>query len=391
MANTKTFYKKKPTEKIFFTPGIKMKSYAFGKNIHNDFVSWRKHFLEKWNSPKSNFYVLESGSIDGNYAKINKVGEFGVASLERFQKGIAKKSGSITPLWLDDFYFEVGEYGELIVNGTETDTILIDDVKAWGIDVAWTKNNGTSYTMFVFGNNDKGTSELRGYKMNLGSSVSLSQVCSMTFENTLSRKSSIYCMGSHIFLISESKLNYFYYNSDFSRLEEVAIDTDEPNSKKEFCSDVDPFMVCDAGGCVFWKSSNKVYFFPIGYPRKLRCIDLGEGYDISGIQTFRDVLYLYCKSKITKESFCNSYTIASGEIRDMRMFNREVKYNLFYAEKNGYLHYLKISPGARYGYVARTTSSGEFLGNEIDITGVDQYFCVNGDLYCGYSYVSTGK
>ena len=386
---SKTFYKVRPTEKIFFVPGIKMKTYAIGSGVHREFIEWRKQYIERWNSPVSNFYLLEDGSIDGNRAKINRIGEFSVADLDKAPRGI-KRGDGICPLWLEDFYLEVGEYGELIVNGKETDTTLINDVKAWGIDVVQTPD-GIAYTMFVFGNNDNGSAELRAYKMSVGREIGLSLVTSVSFPVTNSRKAHIFCMGSHIFLINELKLHYFYFNRRSSLLEEVAIDNDEPNADKAFCCGVDPFMVCDSDGCVFWTAGGAVYFFPIGYPRNLRSIELGENYEILGIQTFRNHLYIYFKSKITREYACAFYTICEGEIRESGIFNRDVKYNLFYAEKNGYLHYLKMSPIPGEGWVARTSSSGEVIAEAIDIPRDSHCFCLNGDLYGGYCYVSTVK
>lgn len=386
----KKFYKKKPPEKILFVPGIKMKTYAIGEKVHKEFIEWRKQYIDKWNSQVSRFYLNESGSIDGNAAKINKVGEFSIADLDRFQKGISRGDGKITPLWLGDFYLEVGEYGELIVNGVETETTLINDVKAWGIDVTG-PNDNSGYTLFVFGNNDSGQSELRAYKMSVGRDITLSLVASVAFEITNARKAHVFCMSSHIFLINEMKLHYFYYNSSSSRLEEVAIDSDEPNAGKPFCTDVSSSIVCNSDGCVFWTAGNAIYFFPIGYPRALRSIELGENYEVLGIQTFRNRLYIYFKSKITKECASASYIIENGEIKESSIFNRDVKYNLFYAEKNGELHYLKVSPFGREAFVARTSPSGEVVGKEIDLGVSDQYFCVNGDLYRGYCYVSAIK
>ena len=386
----KKFYKKRPTEKIFFMPGIKMKTYAIGDKVHKDFIEWRKQYIDKWNSQTSRFYLLESGSIDGNAAKINKVGEFSIAELDRAHGGISRSEGKITPLWLGDFYLEVGEYGELIVNGAETETILINDVKAWGIDIA-DPGDDKGHTLFVFGNNDSGESELRAYKMSVGREISLSLVTSVTFEITNSRKAHIFCMRSHIFLINEMKLHYFYYNSAFSRLEEVAIDSDEPNAGKPFCTNVDSSIVCNSDGCVFWTAENAIYFFPIGYPKSLRSIELGENYEVLGIQTFRSSLYIYFKSKITREYASASYIIENGEIKESSVFNRDVKYNLFYAEKNGELHYLKISPFGREAFVARTSPAGEVIVKEIDIGSSDQCFCINGDLYKGYCYVSIVK
>ena len=60
----KTFHSTKPVKKIFFTADVKIRSYAYGKDILEDFRAWRKRYIERWNSPQKRFWVMENGSID---------------------------------------------------------------------------------------------------------------------------------------------------------------------------------------------------------------------------------------------------------------------------------------------------------------------------------------
>lgn len=387
----KTFYKKKPPKKVFFFRGIKVKSYAYGEDIHNEFLSWRKHFLAKWNTVKENFWILENGSIDGNSAKIDRVGELRVLEPTLNHKCIVRKASEVSALWFDGHFLEVGSYGELIVDGNETDVDFGSAVKGWGVGTAW-RGTQFKYTLFVLAKSDNGGSELRAYSLDndLSKKLTVSLICSVEVETTLNKKSHLYCFGSHIFLVNDSRLNYFYFNSLRSKLEEVAIGADEPNSQKEFCADIKGQMVCDADGYVYWCSGNQVCFFRIGFPRRLGVIDLGESNELLRLQTFRDKLYVYSRSRITREYTCTAYTVRIGGIKT-EVFNRGAKYNLFYAEKNGLLHYVKIPPASRTAHVVRMNSGNENVITEIDISNADQMFCVNGDLYLNCSYVGATK
>ena len=387
----KTFYKKKPENKVFFSRDVKIRSYAYGEEIHKEFVEWRKRFLTRWNSPKKNFWILENGSIDGNYAKIDRVGELRVVEPGRNQRCIVKRQGKLSPLWFDGYFLEVNDDGDLIVNGNVTETVLGSELKAWGISMTFEKNIAI-YTLFVFGRNDHGEGELAAYDIDTIEGFTLKPVCSMHLESTLNKKSYLYCFGAHIFIVNESKLGYYYFNRALMQLEEVAIDTDERNAGKEILSGVAGAPVCDSDGFVYWRAGiGKVYYFPIGYPKRLGCIDLGESYEIIGIQTFRADLYVYRRSKITREFSCMRYRVVNGDSGTPEMFNKGSRYNLFYAEKNNQLHYVKIPPLSRIGYSARMDGKNEALISEIDISGVEQMFCVDGDLYLNCSYVGAAQ
>jgi hypothetical protein len=192
--------------------------------------------------------------------------------------------------------------------------------------------------------------------------------------------------------VNESKLNYYYHNIELGRLEEVAIDTDELNADKECLSGVVGAPVTDSHGFVYWRCGNsKVYYFKIGYPRGLDCIDLGDSNEVVGIQTFRENLFVYQRSRITREYVCYRYDVSRGGQNSAEVFNRGTRYNLIYAEKNGMLHYVKIPPLSRIGYSAKMNGSNEMLISEINTSGAEQMFCVDGDLYLNCSYIGTAK
>ena len=384
----KTFYKKRPVKRIFFTRGIEIRSFAYGEDVHNRFVDWRKRFLAKWNSNKSVFFTMENGTIDGNYAKIDRVGELRVCDVSKNQKTIVKKNGDLSPLWFDKWYLEVGNYGELFVNGEETDLILASEVKAWGVSTIW-DNNQLSYILLVFGRNAQLKAELTVYKIDTKPGFKPVLISSVEIESTLSKKGNIYCFGEHIFLINDSQLHYYYYNTKLLRLEEVAIESDGHNVNKECCNNVTGVVVCDSNGYVYWHTESCVYFFPIGYPRKLGMIDLGDTNTIISIQTFRQTLYVYCRSRITREYTTRSYNVKQGSGGDI--FNRGARYNLFYAEKNGILFYVKIPPLSRVAYAVKMNMGKETEVAEINISGVEQMFCVDGDLYMNCSYIATAQ
>ena len=244
----------------------------------------------------------------------------------------------------------------------------------------------------VFGKSESGAFELTAHRIDIDAikGLSLSKVCSTPLESTHSKKSPIYCFGNHIFVVNDSRLNYYYYNTARAALEEVAIGSDEPNANKDFCSGVSGQPVCDADGYVYWRSGNTVCFFPIGYPRRIGIVDLGESNEILSIQTFREFLFVYNRSRISREYTCFSYKIQPGGIKT-EVFNRDSRHNLFYAEKNGLLHYVKLSPVPHTAYIAKMNSGNENILSEIKLSNADQMFCVNGDLYLNCSYVGAAQ
>ena len=144
--------------------------------------------------------------------------------------------------------------------------------------------------------------------------------------------------------------------------------------------------MCDSKGYVHWKSGNKVYSFPIGYPRRLNCIDLGERVELARIQCFDDKLFVYRMNKITHEYSCLQYVAnARGEFEG-QVFNTGSKYNLIYANKNGTFHYLKVpGHGTRAPFASHNMVSETIMG-QLELKS-ENVFCINGNLYTNCAYV----
>lgn len=380
----KSFYKRRLPKKVFFVKDMKIRSYAYGKDVYLEFLEWRKHYLERWNRQNSTFLLNERGDIGSNSAKIDTVGEFRVVE-PKGQRVIARKPGVLSPLWFEGMYLETNKDGDLYVNDKKTDIVLGSEIKAWGATAVWF-GKIPSFTLFVVGKNKKGDVELRGYPIDQKTGLSPEASVSVGIPSTLN-KSHLYCFGRHIFLIHDSRLHYYYYNTDLSRLEEVAIKTDEPNEGKPFLANVKNPIVCDANGFVHWQSGNSVYSFPIGFPRRLNEIELGDRNELTGIQCFKHGLFIYRKNKITREFSCLQYNLSVNGAVDGKVFNHGAKYNMFYADKNGLLYYVKVPFASRRAYVTKYNAGNETVVSEIDISGSDQMFAINGNLYLGCNYI----
>ena len=194
-------------KKVFFTKDMKIRSYAYGTEVYLDFLSWRKHFLERWNKPNSSFLLNERGDIGANTAKIDIVGEFRVTEPKN-QRVIIRKPHTLSPLWFEGMYLETNKEGDLFVNEQKTDIVLGTELKAWGVSVVW-HGNIPSYMLFVIGKNKSGEVALRGYPIDVKTGISPKSTVSKELKATVGSKSHLYCFGKHIFLIHDSNLHYY--------------------------------------------------------------------------------------------------------------------------------------------------------------------------------------
>jgi hypothetical protein len=249
--------------------------------------------------------------------------------------------------------------------------------------------NEPTFTLFAVGKDKKGKVELRGYPVDKKLGPIDRVVVSMPLPATLSAKSHLYIFGNHIFLIHENQLYYYYYNIASGKLEEVAIQSDAPNSDKLLCQNVEAPIVCDSNGSVYWRSGNNVYGFPIGSPAKVVCIEGGERNDLVSLQCFKDGLFIYRKNKITKEYSCLQYKLDRLGNIEGKIFNNGAQRNLFFAERNGFLHYLKIPSAARRGFVCKNTGGVESVVKDVELRGAEKMFYINGNLYLDFDYVGT--
>lgn len=363
-----------------------MRSYAYGKGVHDNFLDWRKHHLARWNNSKVNFLLCEDGDIGGNNAKVDVIGEARVTEPKN-QRVIKKIAGTLTPLVFEGMYLSVNRDGELLINDEVSTIVLGSELKAWGVSDVWI-NNMPVFTLFVVGKNKLGETCLCGYAFDNKNRPTSEIKVSVPVKATLARKSKLYCFGRHVFLIHEAQLQYYYYNIEKGALEEVAIGENEKNEGKECCKGVQGGVVCSSNGYVHWQAGNRVYSFSIGYPSALNCINLGDSMEITGVQCFKDMLFVYRKNKISNEYSCVKYVLAQNGTFAGQVFNVGAKYNLFYADKSGVLFYIKVARASKRGTVARHNMNEESIVSQIDLQGADEIFCINGNVYLNCNYLA---
>lgn len=61
---------------------------------------------------------------------------------------------------------------------------------------------------------------------------------------------------------------------------------------------------------------------------------------------------------------------------------------MFYSENSDVLHYVKVSATGIKGEVVRRRGDSENVISQVNLSDVEQMFCVNGNLYLNCSYVS---
>jgi len=380
----KTFYKKRQPRKVFFKGNIRIRSHAYGYDINDEFLAWRKSFTERWNKPSGNFLTMERGDMGGNNAKIDRASELRVNE-PRNKRTVERSEYRLSPLWVEGLYMELHKDGSLFINDERTEISLGAEMKAWGIMPLW-KGNYVEYTLFTVGKSRDGVMRLTARRLDAEKGPEQKEILSVELESTLA-KSHIYCFGKHIILVHQSKLQYYYYNEERVRLEEVAIRYDEHNDVKNFCNKVSANVVCDSNGNIYWHTNDCVYGFTIGYPNKLHRIFADERSEIIRIQAFKNGLYVYERNKTTRECACKVHTsYSNGEIKE-EVFNYGAAYNLFYGDKNGILFYLKVPELSARAYTARYNAGKETVASEINIGSADRMFCVDGDLYLGFDYI----
>ena len=384
----KSFYRIRNPKKVYFVPDMRIRSYAYGQQVHDEAVSWVEAFTREWNRPRHNFLLLESGSPGNIPARFDGGELIFPRNAADAKKPIAADS-VLCPLWLEDLRLEMGKNGTLRVNDRDTGFSLGVELKAWGCDVLWSSGKKPEYYLFVIGRQDDGNGfSLSAYGIERGREFSLRLITRVPLPPSLHEKSHLYCFGNHIFLIHNARLNYYHFRPEEHVLDEVAIESDMPNEDKDCCRQVSSPVVLDSGGSVYWQAGNNVHSFPIGYPRRITTICGGSQYTIDSIQCFQETLFVYRYNRQSGESSCAAYEEENGLLRE-RTFNRNTVKNVIYHEKGGTLFYIKIPSGASKAYLATYRDQTETIRSEFALDGETKLFCANGSVYVGCNYVGS--
>jgi len=381
----KTFFKQRAPRRVFYTPNVRIRSEAYGQEVHAAFLNWRDAYLGRWNKPEENFLLLEGGDIGGNLAKIGRSCELRVTE-PRGKVALSRSKATLSPLFVEDKLLTLDKEGRLSINGEETDRFFGTELKAWGVSIYWEASQPV-YTLLVIGKSGEGECDLTLYPFDRQKGPEATPLTRLPLPATLAKRSYLYAFGRHILLIHEAILYYYYYDPKTQTLSEVAIGEDDANAGKPRCRHVAPPVVCDSAGNVYWQSENDVYTFPIGYPSRVNCIEVGARSELAGIRCFKNSLFLYRKNRNTGEYSCLRYRPAPDGSFFGEVFNQGARHNMIFAERSGVLHYLKLPLYGKRAILARNAEGQETEEGTVDFGGEEDLFCIDGDLYLGYRYL----
>ena len=278
----KTFYKRVPQRKTFFSKDMDIRSFAYGEDVEREFILWEKDFINR--SGNGMRYLIScEGSVLGR--------------IPRFISGKdATACDELPTLTVDGVKFSATRDGILTVDGKRSEAHLGTELKAWAV-MSVTRDGAIKNFLFVIGKPHGATHmALSMYEIDRYMNVSFAKK-SIEISQTYDLNSYINCLGKHIFVVHNSKLDYIYYNINKDELETVAIGRDGKNEEYPACNFVDKSVIADMAGRVFWLSQGNVYGTKIGYPRDIMRIDTPEREIVIGARCDRESLYIFRKDK----------------------------------------------------------------------------------------------
>lgn len=277
----KTFYKRVPQRKTFFSKDMEIRSFAYGEDVEREFLSWEKNFLNR--SGGARYLISCEKSIHGRIPSFIS------------QKDVTR-GDELPTLIVDGVRFDATRDGILTVDGKRSDAHLGTELKAWAV-MSLTRDGSIKNFLFVIGKpHGSSVMSLSMYEIDRYMNVSFAKK-SVEIAPTHDANSYVNCLGAHVFVVHNSKLDYIYYNINNDELETVAIGRDGKNEDYPPCSLVDRSVIADMAGRVFWLSQGRVYGIRIGYPRDVMRIDTPERETVIGIRCDRESLYIFRKDK----------------------------------------------------------------------------------------------
>ena len=289
----KTFYKRKAKTKVFFSKDMKVRSYAYGEGVNTSFLEWQKYYYSTRGPIGDKLIISTQGSIDGK-AKANSASQ---------NNGI----DGLSALVFDSMRFEMSKDGWVSVNGSRTALNVGVEIKAWAILTVTEKGIRKNCLFVISHPNGSGGMALTVYPITKRGPEE-SPIITKELEYTPDPRSFLMCMGRHVFIVHNSKLDYLYYNIEKGELETVAIGGDGDNAEFEWCNFVGHKMVANTAGYVFWMSSEEVYGIKIGYPAKLIHIEGGRFETPVDLVCQGTSLNVFRKSKNTSKISESRYT-----------------------------------------------------------------------------------
>ena len=296
----KTFYKKTPPKKIFFDPNMQVRSLAYGETVLREMLEWENYFLDRKRAYKDEFVLFAQKDI------------FGCDFSQRDQALRIDEEVSILPsLHYDGLRLDVTKNGYVCVNGQKSTLNLGTELKAWAVFSIPTKT-GTESALMVIGRPFNGENgQLSVYELTKHG-VGNKMRCFAPLEYSPEATSTLLTFGKHIFVVHNSKLQYYHFLPEENELEVVAIGQDGDNADAPWCQYVGSKIVLNGKGGVFWQSDKDVYGFTIGYPRRLVKFTCKDRETIVHLRSGTKSVYVYTKDKNIGTYACVRYRQAEN-------------------------------------------------------------------------------
>ena len=298
----KAFYKPEPPKKLFYDKNMLHRSPAYGEEIYCDFLEWEKFHLEKKNHLGDKYKLWRGADLFGEPYDEQKAGKRNLTD------------AILPPLCTEDACYTLESDGHVAVNGRRTSFVLRVEPKSWSMSV-FRQNGGERKFLFVIGKSFECEDVwLQAFRVTKAG-IADEPIANVALTPTMDATSKLLCFGKHIFIVHNSKLDYFYFDDKDEVLDRVAIGEDAENADLAWCAFASS-VVANGRGMVFWISDKSIYGFSIGYPRQLAKIECAMRERIVHIRCDKNALYVYCKDKNTGAMSCYRYVDGmDGQLR----------------------------------------------------------------------------
>lgn len=327
----KCFYRTIKKEKLFYESKLAMRSSAYGQKVLEEYSEWKKFTDQKCAFSDGKFRMLSSGDV-GNNTVIGQKRDV------RYVHSCNVAEERLPGLSINGSVLDIDSNGYIRY---DNDRVLYPGgaVSAWGIVCLPREPMAKYYLAVITSENDK--CALTVYSIETSVKVNLRVIATTVLPYSYASGSFIVCLGRNIFVIHDGKLGYYYFVPEKQRIETVQIGRGEFNIENgELVSE--PLIATD-GGYIFWIAGNNVCGFRLGSPSRIRRFGSKPGFDITSLQSYHDVLYVYYRSHKGVETMCYTYSVSGAETLRCELFNEKAIFNLILEDNERQLLYIKVS------------------------------------------------
>lgn len=251
----KCFYKWAPIKKTFFYSGVFMRSFAYGEKMKQELAEWLNYYETKKRRDRS--------------IKLFRQEEFYRCRSDDY----IERVGSISyNLAFNGLPFTVNEQKFLTIKNYEA--ARVGTLKAYGIMIFKDKMEFKIFT--VVENSDRRGAQIVAFDVD-GYDLKRAKTAPVDLKGTILPESRMLIVGNHILLIHNRVLYYYYYNRKRDVIEQVGVGKDSNPETVEFCKNVEPMIVADRSGRIYWQSGDGLYYFSIGTPKTVKKIEQTRG------------------------------------------------------------------------------------------------------------------